>query len=59
MDLLLLATEWGDAELFLTASLALKHNGALLESDAGVNHDPTYYRVTFPDGSVLTKHIPT
>jgi hypothetical protein len=48
-----------DAELWLTASLALKHNGAHLESDAREDRDPTYYSVTFPDGTVLTKQIAT
>jgi hypothetical protein len=46
-----------DAELVLTASLALQYNGGHIESDATEDRDPTYYRVTFPDGTVHTQEI--
>jgi hypothetical protein len=46
-----------NAEIALTASLALKHNGAVVESDATPDRDPTYFRVTFPDGTVQTRLV--
>jgi hypothetical protein len=43
-----------DMTLFMTSSLALQFNGARIDSDATDATDPTFNRVTFPDGSELT-----
>ena len=40
--------------LVLTATFALRYNGASIESDATEDSDPTVYRVTFPDGQEVT-----
>jgi len=43
-----------DSSLMTTASLALQYNGARIDSDASRASDPTFNRVTFPDGNQLT-----
>jgi hypothetical protein len=43
-----------DQELMMTASFALSYNGARLDSDVTPTTDPTFYRVTMPDGTVHT-----
>lgn len=43
-----------DMSLMMTSSLALQYNGARIDSDATELSEPTFNRVTFPDGSELT-----
>jgi hypothetical protein len=43
-----------DSSLMITASLALQYNGARIDSDATDSSDPTFRRVTFPDGTEVT-----
>jgi hypothetical protein len=43
-----------DMSLKITSSLALQYNGARIDSDATELSEPTFNRVTFPDGSELT-----
>jgi hypothetical protein len=43
-----------DMSLMMTSSLALQYNGARIDSDSSKVSDPTFNRVTFPDGSELT-----
>ncbi len=43
-----------DMSLVLTSNFALRYNGARISSDATEDSDPTFYRVTFPDGNEAT-----
>ncbi|MGA2838156.1 MAG: hypothetical protein ABSF84_16320 [Acidimicrobiales bacterium] len=46
-----------DSALMMTASLALQYNGVRIDSDATPSSDPTFNRLTFPDGSELTVNL--
>jgi hypothetical protein len=43
-----------DGPLVLTSNFALLYNGARISSDATDDSDPTFFRVTFPDGQEVT-----